>query len=69
MDLVDLEAKVLAFVEEGSSMAHPFNWTAKSFEKVLASVGTPPSNFVQLTPDQATAAATLLGSKWKAAIS
>ncbi|HEY5230517.1 MAG TPA: extracellular solute-binding protein [Galbitalea sp.] len=35
---------------------------------VLSSVGAPPSNFVQLTADQATAAATLLGSKWAAAI-
>ncbi|MEJ1229512.1 MAG: ABC transporter substrate-binding protein [Galbitalea sp.] len=34
----------------------------------LKSVGAPPSNFVQLTSDQATAAATLLGSKWAAAI-
>jgi putative spermidine/putrescine transport system substrate-binding protein len=35
---------------------------------VLSSVGAPPANFVQLTADQATAAATLLGSKWAAAI-
>ena len=34
----------------------------------LSSVGAPPSNFVQLTADQATAAATLLSSKWKSAI-
>ena len=34
----------------------------------LNSVGNPPANFVQLTADQATAAATLLGTKWKAAI-
>jgi putative spermidine/putrescine transport system substrate-binding protein len=37
-------------------------------ESVLKTVGAPPSNFVQLTADQATAAATLLGSKWAAAI-
>jgi putative spermidine/putrescine transport system substrate-binding protein len=36
--------------------------------KVLATVGGAPSNFVQLTADQATAAATLLTSKWAAAI-
>jgi putative spermidine/putrescine transport system substrate-binding protein len=35
---------------------------------VLKTVGAPPSNFVQLSADQATAAATLLGSKWAAAI-
>jgi putative spermidine/putrescine transport system substrate-binding protein len=34
----------------------------------LKTVGAPPANFVQLTADQATAAATLLGSKWAAAI-
>ena len=35
---------------------------------VLATVGTPPADFVQLTAAQATTAATLLGAKWKAAI-
>jgi putative spermidine/putrescine transport system substrate-binding protein len=35
---------------------------------VLSTVGAPPSNFVQLTADQATAAATLLSSKWASAI-
>jgi putative spermidine/putrescine transport system substrate-binding protein len=34
----------------------------------LATVGAPPTNFVQLTAAQATAAATLLSSKWKSAI-
>jgi putative spermidine/putrescine transport system substrate-binding protein len=38
-------------------------------ESVLKSVGAPPANFVQLTATQATNAATLLGSKWKSAIS
>jgi putative spermidine/putrescine transport system substrate-binding protein len=37
-------------------------------EAVLKTVGAPPANFVQLTADQATAAATVLGAKWKAAI-
>lgn len=35
---------------------------------VLKAVGEPPSNFVQLTSDQATAAATLLKSKWSQAV-
>ena len=35
---------------------------------VLKTVGAPPSNFVQLTSDQATAAATLLSSKWSQAV-
>ena len=35
-DLVDLEAKVLAFIDEWNHAAKPFNWTAKSFQKVLS---------------------------------
>jgi putative spermidine/putrescine transport system substrate-binding protein len=35
---------------------------------VLKSVGQPPSNFVQLTSDQAASAATLLKSKWSQAV-
>ncbi|HEX4057530.1 MAG TPA: extracellular solute-binding protein [Galbitalea sp.] len=38
-------------------------------QSVLKSVGAPPANFVQLTDGQAASAATLLGSKWKSAIS
>jgi len=30
-----LEAKVLAFIDEWNESAHPFNWTAASFERVL----------------------------------
>ena len=37
-DLVDLEAKILAFIAEWNGAAHPFHWTPKSFEKVLAKV-------------------------------
>jgi transposase len=37
-DLVDLEAKILAFIAEWNQAAHPFNWTAASFDKVLAKV-------------------------------
>ncbi|MCU1528382.1 MAG: transporter substrate-binding protein [Frondihabitans sp.] len=37
-------------------------------QKVLDTVGAAPSNFVQLTADQATKAGTLLASKWAAAI-
>ncbi len=40
-DLADLEAKILAFIEESNEIAHPFNWTAKSFEKVLSRVDGP----------------------------
>ena len=36
--------------------------------KVLATVGAPPKNFVQLTADQATKAGALLASKWASAI-
>jgi transposase len=34
-DLADLEAKVLAFIAEWNQIAHPFRWTAKSFQRVL----------------------------------
>lgn len=34
-DLADLEAKVLAFIDEWNEAAHPFKWTAASFDKVL----------------------------------
>jgi putative spermidine/putrescine transport system substrate-binding protein len=43
--------------------------TSKSVDAaVLASVGEAPSNFVQLTADQAAAAAKLLSAKWASAI-
>ena len=34
-DLVDLEGKVLAFIDEWNATAHPFKWTAASFDKVM----------------------------------
>jgi len=37
-------------------------------QSVLDSVGEPPKNFVQLTPEQATTAASLLSSKWASAV-
>jgi hypothetical protein len=37
-DLADIEVKIEAFIAEWNEAAHPFNWTAKSFEKVLAKV-------------------------------
>lgn len=40
-DLADLEVKILAFIDEWNEIAHPFQWTAKSFEKVLNSVDDP----------------------------
>jgi transposase len=38
VDLADLEAKVLCFISEWNEIAHPFTWTPKSFEKILAKV-------------------------------
>jgi transposase len=35
VDLADLEAKVLAFIDEWNETAHPFKWTPASFDKVL----------------------------------
>lgn len=40
-DLADLEAKILAFIAEWNERAHPFNWTAKSFDKVLRAIDNP----------------------------
>ena len=37
-DLADLEAKILAFIDEWNDVAHPFAWKRKSFDKVLAKV-------------------------------
>ena len=37
-DLADLEARIEAFIAEWNWAAHPFDWTPKSFEKVLAKV-------------------------------
>jgi len=35
-DVVDLEAKIMTFIVEWNQVAHPFNWTRESFDKVLA---------------------------------
>jgi transposase len=37
-DLDALEERVLAFISEWNEHAHPFAWTAKSFDKVLAKI-------------------------------
>jgi hypothetical protein len=37
-DLDDLEAKIVAFIVEWNEVAHPFDWTPASFDKVLAKV-------------------------------
>jgi hypothetical protein len=40
-DLADLEAKILSFIDEWNEIAHPFNWTTKSFDKSLHRVDHP----------------------------
>lgn len=35
-NLDELEDKLLAFIDEWNQVAHPFRWTAKSFQKILA---------------------------------
>jgi hypothetical protein len=35
-DLDALEERILAFIAEWNEVAHPFAWTAKSFDKILA---------------------------------
>jgi hypothetical protein len=37
-DLADLETKLLAFIAQWNTTAHPFGWTPKSFAKELAKV-------------------------------
>lgn len=37
-DLADLESKVLCFICEWNEIAHPFAWTPKSFDKILAKI-------------------------------
>jgi hypothetical protein len=37
-DLDALEERILAFIDEWNEQAHPFDWTAKSFDKVLAKI-------------------------------
>jgi DDE superfamily endonuclease len=39
-DLAVLEERVMAFIAEWNAIAHPFKWTAKSFEKTLAKIRT-----------------------------
>lgn len=36
--LSDLDGKIAAFITEWNEVAHPFDWTPQSFEKVLAAV-------------------------------
>jgi hypothetical protein len=37
-DIAALEQAILSFITEWNELAHPFKWTTKSFEKVLAKV-------------------------------
>lgn len=37
-DLDALEERVLTFIAEWNEVAHPFDWTVKSFDKVLAKI-------------------------------
>jgi transposase len=37
-DLADLEAKLHAFIAQWNEIAHPFGWSRRSFDKVLAKV-------------------------------
>jgi len=38
-DKTDLAAKLMAFIAEWNERAHAFNWTTKSFEKILSKCG------------------------------
>jgi hypothetical protein len=38
VDVADVTSKILGFISEWNGVAHPFNWTPRSFEKILAKV-------------------------------
>ena len=38
VDLADLAASIATFIDQWNETAHPFRWTAASFEKILATV-------------------------------
>lgn len=38
VDVADVTSKILAFISEWNEIAHPFAWTPKSFEKILAKI-------------------------------
>ncbi len=37
-NMPDLESKIGSFINEWNAVAHPFDWTPRSFDKVLATV-------------------------------
>jgi hypothetical protein len=37
-DLQDLEHKILVFIQQWNEQAHPFRWSKRSFDKVLAKI-------------------------------
>ncbi len=37
-DLADLAAQIAAFIDHWNALAHPFRWTAASFERILSKV-------------------------------
>jgi hypothetical protein len=38
VDLDALEERVLAFIDEWNAHAHPFHWTARSFDKIISKI-------------------------------
>ena len=39
-DLEALAAKIASFIAEWNATAHPFGWSSKSFDKILAKIDT-----------------------------
>jgi hypothetical protein len=56
-DIAALEQAVLSFVAEWNELAHPFKWTTKSFDKVLAKVDAAIEAAAATAPVAAAAAA------------
>jgi hypothetical protein len=61
-DLAELEAQLLAFISEWNQVAHPFHWTAASFQKVLAKVDAALRPPVTPAPCEAPQGAEVTGS-------
>jgi len=52
-DLAALQRAILRFIAEWNETAHPFRWTARSFEKILAKVDAALTPQVAILPDAA----------------
>jgi transposase len=57
VDVADVTSKILAFISEWNEIAHPFAWTPRSFEKILAKIDAALAASATIVPGVAVAAA------------